>query len=339
MRGEPGIGKSSLLASTLADARGQGCHLFFWAADEIRRAFPLAVLLDCLNDRFGGPDAAAGQIADLLRGIVTASVATPADAMAMAAELLLEEVERLWAVSPVVLVADVLQGEDYLSLSVWRRLHGLVRQLPLMLVGACRPVPFRAEVAALRRALLDEQAVLVAVGPLSPPHVPEMVAGLVGARPGPQLLAQAEMASGNPLYIRELVDALVRERAIQMESGTAELVDPSRGKARPMASAITARLSFLSAGALEVLRVAVLFGTGFSVEDLTIVTGKPATELAPAIDEAIAAGVVAEAGARLAFRHGLIRHALYEQMPVSLWSALHRQAAETLAGAACRWSE
>jgi DNA-binding CsgD family transcriptional regulator len=43
--------------------------------------------------------------------------------------------------------------------------------------------------------------------------------------------------------------------------------------------------------------------------------------------------VLVEAGARLGFRHGLIRQALYEGMPAGLRAALHLQAARMLAGA------
>jgi DNA-binding CsgD family transcriptional regulator len=47
----------------------------------------------------------------------------------------------------------------------------------------------------------------------------------------------------------------------------------------------------------------------------------------------VAAGVLAESGERLAFRHGLIRQALYEGVPPAVRSGLHRHAAQALAGA------
>jgi DNA-binding CsgD family transcriptional regulator len=51
------------------------------------------------------------------------------------------------------------------------------------------------------------------------------------------------------------------------------------------------------------------------------------------IDIAQRAGVLADAGSRLGFRHGLIRQALYDSMPGAVRSALHLEAARALSGA------
>ena len=56
-------------------------------------------------------------------------------------------------------------------------------------------------------------------------------------------------------------------------------------------------------------------------------------ELVPAIDEARAAGVLAENGNGLGFRHPLIRAALYDEIPVPVRAAWHRDAGRALAEA------
>jgi len=56
-----------------------------------------------------------------------------------------------------------------------------------------------------------------------------------------------------------------------------------------------------------VLRWAAVLGQEFSVTDLEVVTGRTAGDLVGVVDTAAAAGVIAEAGPRLGFRHGLIR--------------------------------
>src|SRR5262249_38145593 len=100
-----------------------------------------------------------------------------------------------------------------------------------------------------------------------------------------------------------------------------------------LATAIGARLEFLSARARPVLRIAALLGPEPGVEDLSLVCGQPASELAEIVDEAVPAGVLVATAARMAFRQRLIRAALYEQIPPALRTALHRQVARALASA------
>ncbi len=66
-------------------------------------------------------------------------------------------------------------------------------------------------------------------------------------------------------------------------------------------------MSFLSSATLDLLRMASILGSTFSVRDLTLVMECSARTLAPMIREAIEAGVLAEAGARITFRHDLLR--------------------------------
>ena len=83
----------------------------------------------------------------------------------------------------------------------------------------------------------------------------------------------------------------------------------------------------------EVLRAAALLGTDFAVPDLAIVLGRSVADLIPAVDEACAAGVLAESGSGLGFRHPLIRAALYDEMPAPVRAAWHRDAGRALAEA------
>ena len=83
----------------------------------------------------------------------------------------------------------------------------------------------------------------------------------------------------------------------------------------------------------QVLRAAALLGVNFTVSDLSTVLGRSVVQLVAAVDEACAAGVLIESGNGLAFRHPLIRTALYEEMPTSVRAAWHREAARALAEA------
>jgi len=177
--------------------------------------------------------------------------------------------------------------------------------------------------------------VVVELDPLGKGEVTELAGVLAGGRLGRRLAGVVERAEGNPLYARELVDGLVRQGRVRVSGGVAELSgDPGVVRVPvSLAAAIQGRLGGLPEDAIGVLRWAVLLGPEFTVTDLEVVSGRSAGDLMRVVDAAADAGVLAEAGARLGFRHGLIRQVLYEGMPAGLRAALHLQAARMLAGA------
>jgi tetratricopeptide (TPR) repeat protein len=329
VEGEPGIGKSLLISAGLAGADGLGCRVLRGAAGEFGGRFPLRVLLDCFAD-YG-----AGDLASLTGGEWGNVVSGSYDPVLAAMERLLEVVDKLCADSPLVLAVDDLQWADEPSLVVWTQLTRLVGQLPLLLIGASRPGPGRSDLDGLRRALQTQDGVIMRLGPLTREQAVTLVAGVLGAQPGPALTRLAARAGGNPLYVRELVDVLVRDGRLRIEPGVAAEVD--RGVELPvptsLRAAIAARIESMSQPTQRVLQSAALLGPEFSVTDLATVRAKDAPDLADALLEAYGAHVLVDSGARTAFRHPLIREALYEAIPHGLRAALHRQAAQALAEA------
>src|SRR5207344_582079 len=93
------------------------------------------------------------------------------------------------------------------------------------------------------------------------------------------------------------------------------------------------RLSLLSEDALNLLRVASILGSTFSVAELTLVTGTTTASLLPALTVVSDAGLLTESGDRLAFRHDLIRDAIYRDLPLAVRKGLHRQVGAVLGGA------
>ncbi len=342
VEGEPGIGKSTLLNEVLGEAAARRCQVYRAVGDPFGKRMPLRALTDGL-----GPDPAADIVA-LLNSVDASDRLAGVSAVPAAVERLLTVVDQLCVTGPVLLTFDDLQWADEASLVAWRRLGMAVRQLPLLLVSASRPVPIRPSVAELRRAALDNGAVLMSLGPLPDTELAGLLGKLAGGTPGPRLRRMVAHAGGNPLYAGELVDALRREGRIQVGGGTAELAGVSGRPAgahdvedhdvedkepAALGAAIRDRLGFLSPEATTALRVAALLGPHFSAFDLAMVTGTPIAALLAVLDESVAAGVLAESGNRLQFRHGLIRQALYEATPASARTALHRQVAKVLADA------
>jgi DNA-binding CsgD family transcriptional regulator/tetratricopeptide (TPR) repeat protein len=328
IEGEPGIGKSALVRTAAAQAPEIGCQVYWGAGDELSQVLPLLPFLDGLRVRDPSANPRRETIIRLLRGEVAADRGT--DGPAVLAEQLLALVAEQCAVQPVILVIDDLQWADPASIALWGRLARSARQVPLLLVGMMRPVPQREDLLALRRAA--GRAARVQLTGLTEAVVADLVAALAGGRPDDGLLRLADGAAGNPLYLTELVGALARgSRLTVTETGAVELTGGSAPGS--LSAAIADRLGFVTGPVRDVLRAAALLGSEFAVPDLAIVLGRGVAELIPAVDEACAAGVLAEFAHGLGFRHPLIRAALYDEMPAPVRAAWHRDVGRALVAA------
>jgi DNA-binding CsgD family transcriptional regulator/tetratricopeptide (TPR) repeat protein len=326
IEGEPGIGKSALVRAAVAQAPDAGCEVFWGTGDELSQELPLLPFLDGLRVREPSANHRRNTIVRLLRGEVAVDRGT--DVSAVLAEQLLALVAEQCAARPTILVVDDLHWADRASITLWGRLARSARQVPLLLVGMMRPVPQRDDLLALRRVVGD--AARIQLTGLTGAAVADLVAALAGGQPDGNLLRLADGAAGNPLYVTELVAALARSSSLSItEAGAAELAGGSAPGS--LSAAIADRLGFVAGPVREVLRAAALLGTDFAVSDLAIVLGRSVADLIPAVDEACAAGVLAESGNGLEFRHPLIRAALYDEMPAPIRAAWHRDAGRALA--------
>src|SRR5689334_11222267 len=332
VEGEPGIGKSSLVVEALAADGSPGWDIGWGIAGQLTERLPLRVMLDCLQIRPGSPDPRRAHAADVLRRLRQGLFAD-GDASATGIELLVGLVDELSAAAPAVIVLDDLQWADDASLIVWHQLAASIGQLRLLLIGTCRPTPRRAEVQELRAAAIRHGGAVVTLGPLTETDVTALVTAMLGSPPGDTLRQLTAQAAGNPLYVRELVDAMVREQALEIGPAAAEVSAAGERLPASLAAVLTDRLSSVSAGTAQTLRPAALLGGRFAVTDLAVVLRRPASELAADVQEAVAAGILTGSEPDLAFRHLLIQQALYESMPAALRTALHAEAARELAAA------
>ena len=329
VEGEPGIGKSSLVAEALAAGGDPGWDIGWGVAGKLTERLPLSVMLDCLQVRPGSPDPRRAHAADLLQSRWQGLLAD-GDTSVTGIEVLVTLVDELCAAAPTVVVLDDLQWADDASLIVWHQLAASISQLRLLLIGTCRQAPARPAVQELRATVVRRGGTAITLARLAETDVDALVTALVGAPPGDTLRQLTAQAAGNPLYVRELVDALVRERALEI--GPAAEVSTAREQLpTSLAAVLNDRLGSVLAETAQVLRTAALLGGRFAVTDLAVVLRRPASELAAGIQEAVAAGILVGSGPDLAFRHLLIRQALYESMPASLRTALHAEAARELA--------
>jgi hypothetical protein len=145
------------------------------------------------------------------------------------------------------------------------------------------------------------------------------------------LLSQIRGAGGNPLFVIELVRALREEGAIVIENGAADVA----AAALPPSFRLTIlrRLSVLPDETLDILRLASVLGASFALTELSLVAAKSIVQLYASLQPAIAAGFIGESDDRLAFRHDLIRGAIYEDLPLAVRRGIHLEIGRALAHA------
>jgi hypothetical protein len=336
VEGEAGIGKTRLVAEAVATAEDQGFRVFQAGAEELEATRPFGVLADALGCQRRSPDPARATIGQLLTGRANGSGdeqagGNGAGLQFVVVEAFVELVEQLATAGPVMLVLEDLHWGDASSLLAVRVLGKRLVYAPVALVGTFRPVPRRGELERLAAACADEGGLHLRLEPLDDTAVTELAAEAVGAPSGPRLREQLSGAGGNPLFVLELVRALHAEGAIQMAGGQAEVSEVALPPTLRLT--ILRRLSVLSEATLELLRVASVLGSTLSLADLSTVAHRPAAQLLPALQEALAASLVGEAGTQLVFRHELVREAIYQDLPLAVRTGLHRDAGRALAAA------
>jgi DNA-binding CsgD family transcriptional regulator/tetratricopeptide (TPR) repeat protein len=334
--GEAGIGKTRVVTEGLDAARRSGVQIFWGAAEELERRRPFGAIADCLGLGGSASDGRRAAITRLLEenvgGVDGGWFGATPQAEFRVVEALVALVEELSTRSPVMAAVEDLQWADPSTLLVLQRLGRRVGQLPVLLVCTARPVPRSQELEACLQGLRANGATELPLGPLDPAAATRLVKQLVGAPPGPGLVAQVAGAGGNPVFVTELVGALQRDGSIELgSSGTAELTTVGIPAALPLL--ILHRLSYLAQSTLELLRVASVLGASFAVTDLSAVTRRPTAGLLAALEEAIAAGILESRGELLGFRHDLIWEALYQDLPAPLRRGLHLDAGRALAAA------
>jgi DNA-binding CsgD family transcriptional regulator len=315
IEGELGAGKSLLLSYADAVARTEGVSVAAATADELSRYVPLGAMFTALGESPATLAAEAGQ---------------PAQAWPQA--WLIESVrihlEKRVAVGPLLVSLDDVHWTDLATLNALRTLPRQLASCPLAWIMARRAAGRDSDAGRLFDLLESEGATRITLGPLGDDAVAEMITDALGAAPDPTLLLLAGGAAGNPLLLAELVRGLQEAHAIVLAGERARL----RSARLPMKiqEVIRDSLDGLGAETRHLLEAAALLGRSFRLEDAAAMLGTSAGPLLPAVDEALAAGVIIATEDALTFRHELLRHAVLETLPLPVRQALHRQIGDIL---------
>jgi DNA-binding CsgD family transcriptional regulator len=329
LTGEAGIGKSRLAAAVSEAGAGRGFAVFCGVADEVEQRRPFGVLLDALEieEKVG---AVWSEVSRLMHGDGPRLGGDRFSSESRVADLLVSVVDRECGDRPVVLVLDDLQWADESSLVAVHRIARLADSRPVLLVCVLRPYPFSPALRALLAALDYRHAHRLDLKGLPTGVVAELAGELAGAPPGESVRRALAETGGNPFYVNELLACLLREgRARVSEQGSLELA--TTGLPPSLRFTILEQLRFVPDLTLEALRAATVAGRAFSVADVGLIARSAVADVVAVLDPALRAGVLVAEGGRLAFRHDLIREAIYEDMVPAVRMGLHRELASRLA--------
>jgi ATP/maltotriose-dependent transcriptional regulator MalT len=339
--GEPGIGKTRLLAelATRADARGQ--LVLAGSASELERDLPFSVFVDALDEYLRALDPA--RLAALEDDVRTelAHVFPSLSSLATTREVALQDeryrshravrelLDRLAAGQPLVLVLDDLHWADAASVELVGALLRRPPARPVCLALAVRPrqVPERLA-AAFERARRAGSLECVDLSPLSVEEARELLGDAVPAGDAAILF---EESGGNPFYLEQLARSL--DRAASPAASREETSLESVGVPPTVAAALAEELGMLSDRARCVLEGAAVAGDPFEPELAAAAADLPDAAVIDAVDELLGVDLLrpTEVPRRFRFRHPLVRRAVYGAAAAGWRLGAHERCAELLA--------
>jgi AAA ATPase domain len=318
IRGEPGIGKSALLEHVRERASSLGARALTTTGVESEAELAFAGLHQLLRPITRRMDLLSDVQRDALEGAFGLRTTLESDAyrVALAAYDLVCEAA---GGGPLVLILDDAQWLDRSSLAVLTFIARRLESESAVLVAAVR----NGDATALDDAGLPTLQ-LECLGDAAAAELLDREAPDLSPHTRAYVLAEA---AGNPLGLLELA------RAASKSGDANETVGPA-----PVT--LTARLERAFASRLDELsaetRVALLAGALDSEASLEEILGAAARvsrgAVTPAaLDEGVALGFVDVEGARLSFRHPLIRSAVQQTAPRAHVLAMYAALAEVVA--------
>ena len=265
--GEPGIGKTRLLAELAARADALGFLVLSGRAAEMERDLPFWVFVDALDEYVEGLDPRRLEALDEDVRAELATVLPSLSALATGRQVALQHeryrshravrelLELLASAQPLILVLDDLHWADEASLELLGAILRRVPAGPVLMALAVRPrqVPERLS-SALERAHRDGTLTRLELRPLSPREADELLGETIG---GADTTVIYEESGGNPFYLQQLARTIGRPAAATAAPGI--LLEGMRVPPT-VAAALAEELALLTAGTRRVLEGAAVAG-------------------------------------------------------------------------------
>ena len=294
VEGEPGIGKTRLLAEVRLRAEERGCLVLRGAATEFEREVPFGVWTDAMDAYVASQELdlsehwSAELVAELGEIVPSSQRASRRSSRAVADEryrtyrAARELLELLAQDRPLVVVLDDLHWGDEASIELLATLLRRGANAPVLLAIAFRP---RQAAARLSAALATSSARRISLEPLTEAQATALLADV---DPG-TAAAMYRHGGGNPLYLEQLRRAAGDGT---LDAAPTEGDDPVRlaGVAVPsaVAASLAGELASLPAEELALLRAAAVAGEPFEVDLATSIAELDPSEGLQALDALLA---------------------------------------------------
>jgi ATP/maltotriose-dependent transcriptional regulator MalT len=330
--GEPGIGKTSLLAELAHSANARDFLVLEGRAAEFERGVPFGAIVGALDDYLASVDTASverlagdglGELAGVfpsLRPLSSgAQEATGAAERFRIHHAIRELLERLGARQPVLLAIDDVHWADNATLELIgyllrRNARGRVLVVTALRTGQATPQIMTAIESAVREGAAEE----ISPGPLRAADAERL---LEAVEPASRKRLYEE-SGGNPFYLEQLA------RGRGAVRGTASGDVPSA-----VAATIASELQVLSGPGRNLAEAGAVAGDPFEIDLATEVAELTESDAMTALDELASRGIAAstELPREFRFRHPLVRHAIYAAIPAGSRLSAHQRASAALA--------
>ncbi|MEO8969230.1 MAG: AAA family ATPase [Solirubrobacteraceae bacterium] len=329
--GEPGIGKSRLLAEAGHRAVASGAHVFEGQAAELERDFPFGVFVDALDPYLASLEHGAlqglGDEQRRLLALIFPAWATREREGALVAQerfrcyrAVGDLLGALAARRRLVLILDDLHWADAASLElldhVLRRRSGA----PVLFLLAHR--------ADFSSGALARVSGRLELGPLSPEEANVLLGEEFDFEVGARVYRES---GGNPFYLEHLARAGPRPGpgpGVPLDGEMLDVEVPA-----PVREALARELAELGEQTRRVLQGAAVAGDPFTPDLVAEIAGEDSEGVLAALDRTIARGLVTgtETPVLFRFRHPIVRRAVYASAGAAWRTGAHTRAAASLA--------
>ncbi|NBM16155.1 AAA family ATPase [Streptomyces sp. GC420] len=352
--GEAGIGKSRLTGECAYRAYGSDMPVLRGRATSTGLVVPFRPIAEALSSRFraaGTPtdpelDPYRPALARLVPEWRQGSASGYPETVIELAEALLRLLSVLGRERGCVILLEDLHDSDAETIAVVEYVIDNVADQPILLVGTLRPEPGPA-LDLVRAAERRQTATVRELAPLADQDVRLMTAACLETGPD-DVPANAhrqlsERAGGNPYLVEVLLaDMLDSGQLVRTEAGWSLSERPGPAVPTGIVRSWARRLERFDEPVRELLLVAAVLGSRFSVSLLQTVTGFDDRALFSHLRSATEAGIIAPDGAapdRYTFRHALTAEALVASLPPAEQAALARRAVASIEQAGGELSE